>query len=111
MTSRVAAIPMIAFDTSNLKGGWELGHPGIPQQLFYLAMYNESDVDVEVSYNGDDSHDFIADGWHREINFQTNNQVPGGMKAILGKGTKIYFSGAMGTGYVYIIGYYNIERV
>ena len=100
---RIKPMVMAEFDSSSLTGGYDfVFKTTIP--LCILKVYNTSDVDVIISYDGSNDHDFcFADA--REITYFQQANIPNNQKSLLPKGTTIYIKGQAGQGNIYIAGY------
>jgi hypothetical protein len=70
-----------------------------------LRIINNSDVGLEISYDGSTQHDFVAANTTLNLPVQTNSQ-PTNKTALFPKGTTVYVNGSTGTGVVYLAGYY-----
>lgn len=81
---------------------------GLSHEAKILKMYNASDVDVVISYDGTTEQDIIPATGTFILDLQTNNSPHGGEPNIwhVGKYQKIYGKGSAGTGNLYIVGYY-----
>jgi len=92
----ISAVTWVEFDNTPLDGA-----------CFMLRITNDSGSDIDISYDGIDSHEFIKAGNRIEVYFQTNSS-PSGYVSKIKKGTKIYVQGATDQGgTIYLAGYYN----
>lgn len=109
-TNYFQADTMVTYDTSGLSGTYAaLNGAGTGNRLKVLKMYNASDVDITLSYDGGTTdHDFIPVGGHLIIDCQANNDsiAGGGGYWHVKKGQVIQGKGSAGTGNLYIIGYH-----
>lgn len=107
---KVKAVAAARFDAAALTGGYDVFNPGgLSEACFYLRFVNESDVLVEISYDGSHTHDIVADGTSHDLNFQTNAR-PSNYVGAIPKGTVLYILGDIKqqpSGYIYLIGYYS----
>lgn len=108
--NNVLPIPATSVDSATFGAAYVLlsATAGIPFPLFLVRIFNNSNVNVLISYDGTNTHDFVTAGGVLELNFQTNSQ-PNTMIAKLAAGTKIYAkatTGGAGVGLVYLAGYY-----
>ena len=103
------AIPLTTYDTSGLSGTYAaMNGSGTEECLKILKMYNASDEDVTISYDGSVDHDYLQAGGTLILDIQTNNDVTsnGGGRWCIGKSQILYGKGSAGTGNLYIVGYY-----
>ena len=102
----IQAIPMTSIDSATFTGNYQaVNVAGLPEACQLIRMTNDSNVDVTVSYDGVNPHDYIRTGDRLELNLQANSQ-PNGYAASLKQGTVVYVAGAGGAGLVYLSGYY-----
>lgn len=102
----VKAIPLTSINSTTFFGAYLPINPtGLPQACFLIRIYNNSGVDVTISYDGSTDNDIIPHGTSEQLNFQTNSQ-PNNQVALLAKGTIVYVRGTVSTGLVYLAGYY-----
>jgi len=103
----VLPIPLSSINSSAFSGAYQLlsGAAGITHACIILRIVNNSTMDVTVSYDGTNDHDYIPTKTVRDIQFQTNSQPQNNMCS-LAQGTKIYVKGAAGTGFVFLSGFY-----
>ena len=106
VNSRVKAVTCQRFDTAGLTGGYDLMNAGgLDKSCFYIKIINDSNTDVEISYDAVGTHDFVPNGTSQVLNLQSNYQ-PAGAIALMPKGQEFYLLGQGGVGYIYLIGYY-----
>lgn len=104
----IAAIPMTSIESTTVTGTYAvINAGGTPQACFLIRIINDSDEDVTVSYDGVNDADYIPTMTSIQLPLQTNSQ-PNNNVALLTKGTQVWVKGTMGTGYVYLSGYYSI---
>jgi hypothetical protein len=102
----VQAIPLSTVAASTLDGTYTSLNTGLPFACFYIRILNDSTVPITVSYDGGETdHDFIAPAGTITVNAQTNSQ-PNGNIALFAKGQSIWINGTVGTGAIYLSGYY-----
>jgi len=108
VNSMVKAVRLSGFNAAGLTGGYDvIDAAGFSEACFLIRITNNSNVDVGVSYDGVNTHDFIPNGDRIDINFQTNSQ-PSGKVALMAKGTKVYLVGDPGVGFIWLAGYYQV---
>lgn len=103
----IAPIPLTSVSATTFDGTTyvPINPGGVPQPLFLYTIINDSSSDLIVSYDGVTAHDFIAAGSTSVNPIQYNSQ-PNTYIANLARGTVIWVKGAMGTGEVYLSGFY-----
>ena len=85
-------------------GAWQLALGNIDFPLFLLRITNASNVALGVSFDGVNTHDYIAAGYVLQLNIQANAQKDY-MPANLAQGSSIYVMGTGGAGLVFVAGY------
>jgi hypothetical protein len=108
-TDRIKPMVMTTFDSSTLTGGFDF----VVETKFPLAIlkvFNASDVNIIISYNGTDNNDFCFSGNKDATVFQLAH-LPNNNVSLLPKGTKIYFkaNAGAGQGNIFLTGY-GVER-
>lgn len=94
------------FDAASLTTSYKLMNGvGLDGPAILIRLINNSDVDVDVSYDGTTRHDFVPSKQLMQLDFQANS-APNNSVAMLKQGTKIYLKGAKGTGKLYLAVYY-----
>ena len=105
--NRIKAIPMVTFDTATLAGAYLPINPaGLPQACSMITLQNESNRDLDLSYDGVTQHDILWNGG--VIGFlpsQMLSQPPNNI-CLWPKGLIIYVRAAAGIGNVYLTGFY-----
>jgi len=103
----VLPIPLSSINSSTFSGAYQLlsGAAGITNACIILRIVNNSTMDVTVSYDGTNDHDYVLTKTTRDIQFQTN-ALPQSNSCSLAQGTKIYVKGSAGVGLVYLSGFY-----
>lgn len=102
----IQAIPLTAINSAALTGAYQLINTGgtlVP--LVLLRIVNGSDQDVLISYNGSTDNDVVQKGTTLQVPAQQNAQ-PTTNVLLFSKGTKVYAKGTAGTGFIYVIGYF-----
>lgn len=108
---KVKAVVAARVDAATLTGGgtYDVFNPGgLVAACFYLRFVNDSNLTVEISYDGARTHDIVLADSQHDINFQSNAR-PSNNVANMPKGTVVYILGdpdAQTAGYIYLIGYY-----
>ena len=102
----VLAIPLTSISSTTFNSTYQLVNTGgLPHACFLLKMTNNSNVDITISYDGVNDHDFLRNDDELQIASQTNSQ-PNNFVALFGVGLKVYVKGIAGMGSVYLAGYY-----
>lgn len=101
------AIEMESIDSATFTGNYQaINVGGLTEPCSIIRIINDSDRDIVVSYDGVLDNDFVGNGDHMDLNFQTNSQ-PNNKVAKMAQGTVVYVAGlAGGTGLIYLAGYY-----
>jgi hypothetical protein len=107
----IAAIPVDLFDSATLTANLQpmLTNP-FAHPLIRLRIYNNSNVDVIISYNGIDDQEYIVSGELFELNAQMLAQ-PRNQMCQIPAGSTLYIKQATapGIGDIIVSGYYNPE--
>lgn len=109
----VLPIAMTSLDSATFTGSYQLlsAAAGIPAACTIVRFINDSNRDVTVSFDGVNDHEFVPSLSPLVLNFQVNAQ-PSPFVSCMAAGTKIYIKGAvLGTGSVYLAGYYNPQGI
>jgi hypothetical protein len=102
----VQAIPLTSITSASVTGSYAaINSTGLPNACFMIEIINNSTMDVTVSYDGTNDHEFVPTLTTTKLEFQTNSQ-PGNYLANLALGTKVYVKGTAGTGSVFLAGYF-----
>lgn len=106
----VSAVVLTSVDAAIFDGTFQAINPaGLSEACFAIRVVNNSSVDVIISYDGENGHDFIPHGTVLMIDSQANSQ-PNNFICKFAKGTIIYaFNDAGGDGLVYLAGYYQVN--
>lgn len=113
MAAKNIVLPILlsSFDTLTLDVPFQLITAGLPASCTILRFINNSDRDITISYDGVTAHEFLPLESELTLNFQSNSQ-PSGLVSCMPARTKIYASGlTLGTGFLYLAGYYNPEGI
>ena len=103
----VKAITMTSIAATTFDGTYKvINSEGLPNACSLIRITNASNKAILISYDGTTDHDYLAISGVLQLPFQSNSS-PSGKIAQLAKGTKIYVSAAVGTGTVYLSGYYS----
>lgn len=106
VTNQIKPIPMTSIESTTVTVTYAvINANGLPFGCCILSIVNNSDEDVTVSYDGTTDHDYIPTMTDRNLYFQTNGQ-PNNSVARLPAGTRVYVKGTTGTGFVYLVGWY-----
>ena len=106
MGNKVKAIVRKTLAGSSLTGSYQAINPnGLDAACFEISLANTTGAVVDVSYDGSTDNDVITAGGTLKVEAQTNNQ-PAGHVALFAKGQVVYVKGTMGSGNVYLSGYY-----
>lgn len=107
VTKSIKAIPTGTFDSASLTGPFLLVGK-IPERLIIFRVVNEGSTSVGISYDGISLHDVVRAGTTMELNFITSSESSNAA-GFLAKGTPIYLNGTAGTGFIYVVGYYQTQ--
>lgn len=68
-TAKIQCIPVVTFDATTLTSSFVLmtSAAGLPAPCFQIAIQNSSDVDIEISLDGTNSHFYIAAGYSVDL--------------------------------------------
>ena len=104
---RVRACAVTSLDVNTLAGAYAaINSDGLDGACFLLRIINDSNKNLEISYDGVTCHEFIDSDDQVQLDFQLNS-LPNNRKALMEKGTVVYAKAtAGGIGYVYLVGYY-----
>lgn len=113
LRNTVKAIVLTSFDSSTLSAVFQPINPaGLDRACFLVRITNDSDEGAILSYDGINSHEFIAPATTVELPTQTNSG-PMNRAGYFAQGTVIYAKEATtaGTGEIYLSGYYQPQGV
>jgi len=103
----IKAIPLTSIDSATFTGDYQaINADGLPNACTLIRFTNDTNVDVTISFDGVNPHDYIRTGDKLELNLQANSQ-PNGYASSLKQGAVVYVAGAGGAGLLYLAGYYN----
>jgi len=103
----VQAIDLVSIDAATFTGNLQIFNTnGLDEACTIIRIINDCDEDVTISYDGTTEHDYVRSGDTLQLDFQQNS-LPGGRVSMMKQGTVLWISGAAGTGFVYLAGYYN----
>ena len=102
----VLPITMTSKNSATFTGGYDVVNAGLTNPCFMLRIINDSSEDIEVSFDGTVSHDYIVSGDTLQIYAQANAQ-PNGCVANFRKGQPIYVKSGAGQGCIYVAAYYS----
>jgi hypothetical protein len=107
MKNSIKADTVSIFDTSGLSTSFQaMNAGGLTGPTVLIRVYNASNRDIYISYDGSHSHDFLKSGDTLTLNFQ-NNAAPNNNVAMMKKGTIVYVKGASsGSGNISLSAYY-----
>ena len=104
--NQVKAVPLSILDTATISGVTFTPIGTLSHPVFLIRLFNPSNTNVFLSYDGVILHDFVPSGGGvLELNFQSNAQ-PNNFLANLAKGTTVYAVGLAGVGLIYMSAYY-----
>lgn len=103
MSNPIKPKEMVTFDSSGLTGGYDKAHTGFDTPILLLKIINKSDKDLEVSYSGKTSNDFVISG--ETLTVQLDNVEDKYKGSYFINGTSVWLKGVAGTGNVYIVTY------
>jgi len=96
---------MTSFNAANLTGNFlVINTDGLDEACDMLRLTNDSTVDVTISFDGTNNHDFLITGQVLQL------PTPVGISNFR-RYTKIYLKGAaQASGTIYLSGYYRLSR-
>lgn len=104
---RVNFIPRSDFGSAGMAAGYAAANAGgLEEACFMIRIINDSDTDINISFDGTTDHEYLRTQEVLQIGFQANSQ-PSNFRSLLARGTVIYFRGTAGAGTIYISGYYS----
>ena len=107
MKNYIKADAVSAFNSTGLTTDFKaINASGLTGPTVMLRVYNGSDKDIYISFDGTTAHDFVASKDYLTLYFQQNS-APNNNVAMLRKGTVVYTrSTGAGTGLIYLSAYY-----
>lgn len=104
--TKVKAITRTTLAGSSLTSSYQaVNASGLDSACFRVAIYNTTNGDVDISYDGATTHDVVPASTLLVLNAQENAQ-PTGWLALFAKGQIVYVKGSSGSGNIYLSGYY-----
>lgn len=91
-------------NSSTFTGSYQTLGAAFDEAVRIMKITNNSTVDVTVSWDGTNDHEFLPAGSFVLIDVMTNKLNDNGL--FIEVGTQIYVKGSAGTGSVYLSGYY-----
>lgn len=79
---------------------------GAEGAAFYFCLNNDTDGAVTISFDGKTDHIYLLEGQIYETPTTQNNALPAGKVNLFPVGQIVYAKAAMGTGYLYLSGFY-----
>ena len=104
VSNYVFPIVMKSIDSSTFSGAYQAVNTGLDDSCFMVKYINNSTVDITISWDGINDHDFAPAHSAFVADFQTNHQ-PTNEVALARKGQIIYVKGSAGTGKFYLAAY------
>jgi len=92
--------PLRNYDTSGGDSSWQAVGDPLSSPARMVKFKNDSNVNVEISYDAVDSHDIILSGDREIEDLCANKTIDSGM--MRGQSTQIYARSSAGTGNLYI---------
>jgi hypothetical protein len=108
LKSQVSAITRIEFDSSGLTPSYQtMDENGIDDDVVVFKMYNASNVDVDISFNGSTDQDIIPQNGTFVIDCGT---ISDGRRPAFPKGMQVWVkSASAGVGNIYVSGYTQVK--
>jgi len=99
----VGFLPLQSFNSTGLTTSFKaINASGFTEPVSYAHIVNDSNKDIEISFDGINSHVWIAAGEPWERTFQDSAQPKGNLKLVR-EGTIVYVkSTGSGSGYIYL---------
>lgn len=106
VSTAIKAIPLIFIDSATLGAGWVAINPnGLPNACFITRIINASSVDIEISLDGLNAHDFCRKDTDLVIPFISYQETPDYVSRVQ-KGQIFYVRGLAGNGDIGLAGYW-----
>lgn len=107
LKNSVKAIPLTSILGTAVTSSYKpINATGLPESCFQIHIFNNSDTDVTVSYDGTTDNEFLPHGLTVPREFQSNLQTTN-TAGLISRGTVVYVKGSAGsTGSIYLSGYY-----
>jgi len=108
--NRVQAVPLSSINAAGINAVTftPINANGLPNPCFVLRVINASNTPVSISYDGINSHDYVAANSDIQIPAQSNSTHVS--NANFGKRQIVSVAGTPGVGFIYLAGYYLQER-
>lgn len=103
----IKPIPLETLDTTGLGGGYVIINAGgLPQSCIKVIITNNSNISVDISWDGANPHDFLVAGEYRELSFLATDAT--GLRTPEIKKGQVFYASApnAGVGYIVLTGYY-----
>jgi hypothetical protein len=105
--NRIKALALTKIEATTFTGSYLPINPsGAEGAAFYFRINNDTDGAVTVSFDGINDHIYLLEAEVYETPTTQNNSLPAGKVALFPKGQIIYVKASMGTGYLYLSGFY-----
>lgn len=102
MANLVKTMVLASKNANTLTGGYDvLSTDGFPPRVFSIKLVNNSDRDLEISYDGINSHDFVKTGETSEFISSMPINTDNGNYFL--PYTKVYVKAAVGTGSIHLV--------
>lgn len=85
--------------------GFAVAPTGFPYACFLIRLVNNTNQDINISFDGVTDNDYLVAGQTMQLTSQTNSPYNIDC-ALFPIGTKVYAKGLAGNGTVYLTGYY-----
>ena len=107
MKNIIKADTVSIFNSSGLTTSYKaMNASGLSGPTILLRVYNASDKDIYLSYDGSTDNEFVASKDTLTLNFQANS-APNNFVGMMKKGTIVYVkSSGAGTGSISLSAYY-----
>ncbi len=107
-TTRLAYEPLRSIDSATFTGSYQLLGSSLSNSSSLIKIVNNSNVDVTVSTDGTNDHDFVPANGFVLYDNTTNHttDVPG---VFVPQGRQYFVKGSAGTGSVYLITQYIVK--
>lgn len=104
------ALLLTSIEATTFTGSYLPVNPnGAEGAAFYFRINNDTDGAITVSFDGINDHIYLLESEVYETPTTQNNALPAGKVNLFPMGQKIYVKAAMGTGYVYLSGFYQYQ--
>ena len=93
-----------SISSATLTGSYQVVGSTFANPIILLKIVNNSDQDIDVSYNGTTDHDIVPANGFTLYDFNANRYRTGGCQLKVGSG--VYVKGSAGTGTIYVVSFY-----